>query len=64
MWVSSIHHAIFLFICRESVMKYIFPALPVLLALVFLTGCPQSGTPDKPPLVPQPKASLSPTGLL
>lgn len=45
-------------------MKYIFPALPVLLALVFLTGCPQSGTPDKPPLVPQPKASLSPTGLL
>ena len=39
-------------------MKYVFPALPLLLAVVFLTGCPQSRTPDTPPMVPQPKASL------
>lgn len=48
---------------REPVMKYIYPALPVLLAVVFLTGCPQSKTPDKPSLVPQPKAAPSMTGL-
>lgn len=45
-------------------MKYVHPALPVLLAVVFLTGCPQSKTPDKPPMVPQPKAALSVTGHL
>ncbi|MDP2033114.1 MAG: hypothetical protein Q8K29_06840 [Polaromonas sp.] len=44
-------------------MKFIYPTLPVLLAVVFLTGCPQSKTPDTPPLVPQPKATLSLTGL-
>jgi hypothetical protein len=42
----------------EPVMKYVAPALSVLLAVVFLTGCPQSKTPDTPPLVPQPKAAL------
>lgn len=44
-------------------MKFIYPTLPVLLAVVFLTGCPQSKTPDTPPLVPQPKATLGLTGL-
>ena len=45
-------------------MKYVYPTLPVLLAVVFLTGCPESRkTPDTPPLVPQPKATLSLTGL-
>jgi hypothetical protein len=44
-------------------MKYVYPALPVLLAVVFLTGCPQSKTPDTPPTVPQPKAALSLAGL-
>ncbi|MFN3569608.1 MAG: hypothetical protein ACK4VX_05000 [Polaromonas sp.] len=44
-------------------MKFIYPTLPVLLAVAFLTGCPQSKTPDTPPLVPQPKATLSLTGL-
>lgn len=44
-------------------MKFIYPTLPVLLAVVFLTGCPQSKTPDTPPLVPQPKATLSLTGI-
>ncbi len=40
-------------------MKYLASALPAFLALVFLTGCPQSKTPDTPPLVPQPKAALN-----
>jgi hypothetical protein len=40
-------------------MTPIFPALSVLLAVVFLTGCPQSKTPDTPPMVPQPKAALT-----
>ncbi len=44
-------------------MKYVYPALTVLLAVVFLTGCPQSKTPDTPPMVPQPKAAPSMTGI-
>ncbi len=40
-------------------MKYLFSALPVLFAMALLTGCPQSKVPDTPPMVPQPKASLS-----
>jgi hypothetical protein len=44
-------------------MKYVYPALPVLLAAVFLAGCPQSKTPDTPPMVPQPKAAAGLTGL-
>lgn len=39
-------------------MKHLFSALPVFLAVAFLTGCPQSKTPDTPPNVPQPKASV------
>ncbi|MDP2817003.1 MAG: hypothetical protein Q8O29_01755 [Polaromonas sp.] len=42
----------------------VFPALSALLAVVFLSGCPQSKTPDTPPLVPQPKAVLSLPGLV
>lgn len=45
-------------------MKHVSFTLPALLALVFLTGCPQSNTPDKPPMVPQPKAAPGLTGLL
>jgi len=37
--------------------KQIFPVLTAVLALVMLNGCPQSKLPDKPPSVPQPKAS-------
>lgn len=44
-------------------MNPVYPALSVLLAVVFLTGCPQSKTPDTPPMVPQPKAALSLTGI-
>ncbi|MGQ2981128.1 MAG: hypothetical protein ACT6Q9_15670 [Polaromonas sp.] len=44
-------------------MKPVFPVLTALLAVVFLTACPQSKTPDTPPLVPQPKAALSLAGL-
>jgi hypothetical protein len=44
-------------------MNHVYPALCVLLAAVFLTGCPQSKTPDTPPMVPQPKAALSLAGL-
>jgi hypothetical protein len=45
-------------------MKYVFPALPVLLAVVLLTGCPQSKTPEPPSMVPQPKAALTFPGVL
>lgn len=45
-------------------MNYVFPALSVLLAVVFLTGCPQSKTPEPPTMVPQPKAALSLTGVV
>lgn len=45
-------------------MKHVFSALAVLLAAVFLSGCPQSKTPDTPPLVPQPKAALNLTGIV
>lgn len=38
-------------------MKRLLTALPVLLALLFLAGCPQSKVPDKPGMVPEPKAS-------
>ncbi|MDO9357963.1 MAG: hypothetical protein Q7T70_03085 [Polaromonas sp.] len=44
-------------------MKSLLSALPAVLALAFLTGCPQSKVPDKPPMVPQPKA-LTLTGNL
>ncbi len=44
-------------------MNPLFTALPLLLAVVFLTGCPQSKTPDTPPMVPQPKAALNLAGL-
>lgn len=37
--------------------KQILPVLTAVLALVMLNGCPQSKLPDKPPSVPQPKAS-------
>ncbi len=40
-------------------MKHFFTALPVLFALTLLTGCPQSKVPDKPSLVPEPKAALN-----
>jgi len=42
----------------------VFPALSALLAVVFLSGCPQSKTPDTPPMVPQPKAALSLPGVV
>jgi len=45
-------------------MKYLLPAFPALLALAFLTGCPQNKVPDKPPTVPQPKALVPTDGLL
>ncbi|WP_395060509.1 hypothetical protein [Polaromonas sp.] len=45
-------------------MKYLFPALPALLVAFFLTGCPQSKTPDTPPMVPQPKATLNLPGVV
>lgn len=38
-------------------MKRLLTALPVFLSLVFLAGCPQSKVPDKPGMVPEPKAS-------
>ncbi|WP_348065768.1 hypothetical protein [Polaromonas sp.] len=41
-------------------MKHLLTALPALLVLGLLAGCPQSKVPDKPTLVPEPKASLSP----
>jgi len=44
-------------------MKPVSTAL-LLLAVAFLTGCPQSKTPDTPPLVPQPKALVVLAGLL
>ncbi|MDP1740102.1 MAG: hypothetical protein Q8M51_01630 [Polaromonas sp.] len=34
------------------------PGLCAVVALLLLTGCPQSKLPDVPPSVPQPKASL------
>ncbi|MDO9113055.1 MAG: hypothetical protein Q7U63_04580 [Polaromonas sp.] len=40
-------------------MKHFLTALPVLFALTLLTGCPQSNVPDKPSLVPQPKAAMN-----
>lgn len=40
-------------------MKHLLTALPALLVLGLLAGCPQSQVPDKPPMVPEPKASLS-----
>ncbi len=40
-------------------MKHLLTALPVLLVLGLLAGCPQSKVPDKPPMVPEPKASLN-----
>ena len=40
-------------------MKPLLTALPVLLVLGLLTGCPQSQVPDKPPMVPEPKADLN-----
>lgn len=45
-------------------MNYIFSLSLALIAVVFLSGCPQSKTPDTPPLVPQPKAALSLLGLV
>ncbi|WP_168173575.1 hypothetical protein [Polaromonas sp. A23] len=39
-------------------MKRLLTALPVLLSLIFLAGCPQSKVPDKPGMVPEPKASI------
>lgn len=45
-------------------MKHVFSALAVLLAAVFLSGCPQVKTPDTPPMVPQPKAAPNPSGLV
>ena len=40
-------------------MKHFLKTLPVLFALALLTGCPQSKVPDKPSLVPEPKAIIS-----
>lgn len=40
-------------------MKHFLTALPVLFALTLLTGCPQSKVPDKPSLVPEPKAAIN-----
>lgn len=40
-------------------MKRLLTALPLLFVLSLLAGCPQSKVPDKPPMVPEPKASLS-----
>lgn len=40
-------------------MKHFLTTLPVLFALTLLTGCPQSKVPDKPLLVPEPKAALN-----
>ena len=48
----------------ETTMKLLLSALPAVLALAFLTGCPQSKTPDKPPMIPQPKAGLTLAGML
>lgn len=45
-------------------MKHLFAALTAVLSLLVLTGCPQSRTPDTPPLVPQPKAALTLPGAL
>lgn len=39
-------------------MKSLITALPVLLVLLVLSGCPQSKPPDMPPHVPQPKAAM------
>jgi len=39
-------------------MKHFLTALPVLFALTLLAGCPQSKVPDKPSLVPEPKAAM------
>ena len=44
---------------REHAMKHFLTTLPVLFALTLLTGCPQSKVPDKPLLVPEPKAALN-----
>lgn len=40
-------------------MKHLLTTLPLLFVLSLLVGCPQSKVPDKPPMVPEPKASLS-----
>lgn len=40
-------------------MKHLFPALPFLFVMALLSGCPQSKVPDTPPMVPQPKASVT-----
>jgi predicted small lipoprotein YifL len=39
-------------------MKSLITALPVLLVLLALSGCPQSKPPDMPPHAPQPKAAM------
>lgn len=44
---------------REHAMKHFLTALPVLFALTLLAGCPQSKVPDKPSLVPEPKAAMN-----
>lgn len=41
----------------EHIMKRLLTALSVLLGLMALAGCPQSKVPDKPGMVPEPKAS-------
>lgn len=38
-------------------MKRLLTVLPVFLSLIFLVGCPPSKVPDKPGMVPEPKAS-------
>jgi hypothetical protein len=40
-------------------MKRLLTALPLLFVLSLLAGCPQSKVPDKPPMIPEPKANLS-----
>ncbi|MDW5441678.1 hypothetical protein [Polaromonas sp. SM01] len=39
-------------------MKSLITALPVLLVLLVLSGCPQSKPPEIPPHAPQPKAAM------
>ena len=40
-------------------MKSSLPLLPVLLAVIVLSGCPDSKMPKQPPKVPEPKAVVA-----
>jgi len=40
-------------------MKSSLPLLPILLAVIFLSGCPDPKMPKVPPKVPEPKALVA-----